>query len=95
MRLIDADKVKAYIVASIGETNPIPERVLSLYEFIDIVPTAFDINKVASKLKTELYLAETEKNNKELWRYYDFNKGYAEAMYIALEFLKDGGFDGE
>ena len=31
MRLIDADKVKAYIVAS-------PERALSLYEFIDIVP---------------------------------------------------------
>lgn len=30
MRLIDADKVKAYIVASIGETNSIPERTLSL-----------------------------------------------------------------
>lgn len=95
MRLIDADKVKAYIVASIGETNPISERALSLYEFIDIVPTAFDINKITSKLKTEFDLAKKKKNDPELWRYYDFNKGYAEAMYIALEFLKDGGSDGE
>lgn len=95
MRLIDADKVKAYIIASIGETNSIPERALSLYEFIDMIPTAFDINKVTSKLKTEFDLAKKEKNDPELWRYYDFNKGYAEAMYIALEFLKDGGFDGE
>jgi len=89
MRLIDADKIKAYIVAAVDGAEQIPEQALSLYEFIDMIPTVINLNEIISKLETELDLAEKEKNDQEFWRYYDFNKGYAEAMYAAIHFIKD------
>lgn len=56
-------------------------------------PSAYDVDKVIEKLKTELSLAEKEKGRcaRENPLQFDMAKGYAQGISVALEIVKSGG----
>lgn len=56
-------------------------------------PSAYDVDKVIGKLKTELSLANKEKGRcaRENPLQFDMAKGYAQGISVALEIVKSGG----
>lgn len=56
-------------------------------------PSAYDVDKVIEKLKTELSLADKEKGRcvRENPLQFDMAKGYAQGISVALEIVKSGG----
>lgn len=56
-------------------------------------PSAYDVDKVIEKLKTELSLADKEKGRcaRENPLQFDMEKGYAQGISVALEIVKSVG----
>ena len=87
MRLIDADKLKEYIVQNCGICDN-----LQIIDAIDKQPTAFDVDKVVSELYNELRLSNEEKQrcHDENMLQFDRAVGYLNGITVAIEIVKDG-----
>lgn len=77
MRLIDADEVKDLINS--WDSLPFEEEV---DELVDRIPTAFDLDKVVSKMETEI----EENQDASL-------SEYRAGLYKVIEIVKAGGID--
>ena len=78
-RLIDADKLKHVIHCAYSDD-------LEILEKIDEQPTAFDVDKVISKLKRDKFI-ESE------CVLSDVHQGYNAGLSRAIEIVKDGGVE--
>ena len=83
MRLINSEDVKALINGL--DSLPFEEEV---DELIDIIPTAFDVEKVVEQLEEEKMWYETHGVNM------DMKKGIIGATCKAINIVKAGGIDG-
>lgn len=88
MRLIDADKIKI----GISEKTRTDKEASRFIDIIDKQPTAYNVEKIIDKLKTELTLADEEKKRciKENSLQFDVAKGYAQGMAVAIEIVQSG-----
>lgn len=95
MRLIDADEFKKQIAGMAIVNNYPADKANKMCELIDCQPTAYDANKVLEKLRTELSLADGEKERcaRENPLQFDTAKGYANGISVALEIVKSGGIE--
>ena len=84
MRLIDADKLKACIIATCD--GEITKRVESLWDVINKIPTAYDVGKVIEQLN-ELLEEKTSDGGEDWYT--------AECLAKAIEIVKRGGRDEE
>ena len=82
MRLIDADKLKACIIATCDWE--IAKRVEFLWDFINKIPTAYDVGKVIEQLN-ELLEEKTSDGGEDWYT--------AECLEKAIEIVKRGGRD--
>lgn len=93
-RLIDADKLKGAINASLNTgRETFPAEIM--YEAVDAQPTAYDVDKV---------VAELEKESKSSCGMYKANCPYFRSKTIfceqcailrAIQIVKGGGIDGD
>lgn len=88
MRLIDADKTKI----GISEKTKTDNEASRFIDIIDNQSTAYNLDKVIEKLRTELTLADEEKKRciKENSLQFDVAKGYAQGIAVAIEIVKSG-----
>ena len=96
MRLIDADKLKIHVAAAVLDGNKEhKDRAGALFRAIDLMPTAYDVDKVVEQLESELNFADKEKERcvKENPLQFDESKGYARGIAVALEIIKSGGIE--
>lgn len=86
MRLIDADKMKI----GISEKTRTNNEASRFIDIIDNQSTAYNLDKVIEKLRTELTLANEEKKRsiKENSLQFDIAKGYAQGIAVAIEIVK-------
>lgn len=86
MRLIDADKMKI----GISEKTRTDNEASRFIDIIDNQSTAYNLDKVIEKLRTELTLADEEKKRsiKENSLQFDIAKGYAQGIAVAIEIVK-------
>ena len=78
MRFIDADKLKACIIATCD--GEITKRVEFLWDVINKIPTAYDVNKIVEELKDSAIEFET----------FGIRSDYVELTH-AIEIVKAGG----
>lgn len=94
MRLIDADLLLKEIN---GEENQIADKLMSEWyvEMVKRQPIAYDVDKTVEKLRTELSLADNEKERcaRENPLQFDTAKGYANGISVALEIVKSSGIE--
>lgn len=96
MRLIDADKLKIHVAAAVLDGNKEhKDRAGALFRAIDLMPTAYDVDKVVEQLESELNFADKEKERcvKENPLQFDESKGYARGIAVALKIIKSGGIE--
>lgn len=61
MRLIDADRLKIHVVASVLEGNQQhKDRASALLEAIDSMPIAYDVDKVVERLEVNSTFVQTD-----------------------------------
>lgn len=93
MRLIDVDLLMENLCFD-GTEEEREENVgqIITWEDVDMMPTAFDVEKVAEQLEEELKLADDEKARciKENPMQFDEAKGYARGIANAIEIVKGG-----
>ena len=96
MRLIDVD----LLMENLGFDDTEEEREENVgeiitWEYIDSLPTAFDVEKVIEQLNKELELADEEKRRCTIENMLQFDeaKGYARGITVAIEIVKRGGRD--
>ena len=83
MRLIDADLIKAYIIAACD--GQISKRAYILWDFINKLPTAYDVDKVVEQLERRSVQA----------RPVGWTKSYEiVTLKDAIEIVKGGVIDG-
>ena len=90
MRLIDADEFNKKEVLEKLRTAEFDDEIK---DAVEKIPTAYDVDKVIEKLKTELSLADKEKGRcaRENPLQFDMAKGYAQGISVSLEIVKPGG----
>lgn len=82
MRLIDADKLKACIIATCD--GQILKRAEFLWDVINKIPTAYDANKIINELEQDKFCdCETILS--------DTHQGYNAGLCRAIEIVKGGG----
>lgn len=80
MRFIDADKLKACIIATCDGGDNKKSRIL--WDVINKIPTAYDVNKIVEELKDNAIEFET----------FGICSDYVELTH-AIEIVKGGGID--
>lgn len=75
------------------ETELARKILVDVQRVIESQPTAYDMDKVLEKLRTELNIADNEKERcaRENQLQFDTAKGYANGISVALEIAKSGG----
>lgn len=91
MRLIDADSFKEFLQALVKAGAPYEEVI----KLLDREKTAYDVDKVVERLKSELSFSGKEKERcaeENPLQFYEA-KGYTRGTAVALEIVKSGGIE--
>ena len=89
MRLIDADSFKEFLQALVKAGAPYEEVI----KLLDREKTAYDVDKVVERLKSELSFSEKERCAEESPLQFYEAKGYTRGTAVALEIVKSGGIE--
>lgn len=77
------------------ETELARKVLVDVQRMIENQPTAYDVDKTVEKLRTELSVADNEKERcaRENPLQFDTAKGYANGISVAVEIVKSGGIE--
>lgn len=90
-RLIDADKLKGAISASLNTgRETFPAEIM--YEAVDAQPTAYDVDKVVAELEK---MADKANDNIMVSEQPQYHDGYEDGVLAAIQIVKGGGIDGD
>ena len=66
-----------------------------IYKYVENAISAYNVDKVVEQLETEMEFAEKEMEECTFkgMPFYDTQKGYATAMYNAIEIVRKGGVE--